>query len=113
MMRAGRVRAYVVTGGRTRPGHDLLANTRVVATRYDPAHAVDLMPEQQAIYSHTIKMITVGDLVANLPDVPETTLKVLLSDLITLDLIHIADNDTTTDQDMLGRILDGLKELSP
>lgn len=115
MMRASRVRPYAITGGRTRPDHDLTTHTRVTVPNHDPARAADLLPEAQAIYEQARERpITVADLAACLRAIPDTTFLVLLSDLITDGLIAIdPDDEVTSEQDMLGRILDGLRELSP
>lgn len=115
MMRASRVRPYAVTGGRTRPDHDLAGNTRVTAPDHDAAKAADLSPEAQAIYEQTRQPISVADLAARLTAIPGTTLLVLLGDLITAGLVAFDpdDDEVTSERDMLGRILDGLRELSP
>ena len=112
-MRASRVRPYAITGGRVRPAHELTMHTRVTVAHYDPASAVDLQPESQAIYEHAVKPVTVADLAASLPTIPVPTLLVLLSDLIAEGMVTIHGDEGTTEQDMLGRILEGLRELSP
>ena len=112
--RAGRVRPYAVTGGRTRPDHPLTMATVVVVVDYDPACSADLLPESQTIYELAVHPVPVGDLLAGLPAVPSTTVLVLLGDLIANGLIRIeSDPGVPTERDMLGRILAGLKELSP
>jgi hypothetical protein len=116
MMRASRVRPYAITGGRTRPDHDLTNHTRLTVPNHDPARAADLQPEAQAIYEqlHQRQPSTVADLAACLRAIPDTTLLVLLSDLITDGLVAIdPDDQVTSSKDMLGRILNGLRELSP
>ena len=115
MMRASRVRPYAITGGRTRPDHDLTTNTRLTAPDHDPANAADLGPEAQAVYAQVRERpITVADLAARLTTIPDTTLLVLLGDLITGGLVAFdPDDEVTSERDMLGRILNGLRELSP
>jgi hypothetical protein len=111
---AGRVRPYAITGGRTRPDHPLTTATVVVVENYDPARSVDLPPESHAIYERAVRPVAVSDLLAGLPAVPPTTVLVLLGDLIDAGLVRIeGDPADPTERDMLGRILAGLKELSP
>jgi hypothetical protein len=113
MMAASRVRPYAITGGRTRPDHDLADPARVLVPRYDPARAASLLPEAMAIYERARQPISVADLTAHLPNIPATTLLVLLSDLITAGLVQVEGGAVERERDMLGRILEGLKELSP
>ncbi|HEX9338664.1 MAG TPA: DUF742 domain-containing protein [Pseudonocardiaceae bacterium] len=110
-MRASRVRPYAITGGRTTPDHDLTMETRVVVPHHDRARVATLPPESQAIYEQARQPISVGELAALLTAVPVTTLLVLLSDLITEDLVRVEAGGV--EPDTLGRILTGLKELSP
>jgi hypothetical protein len=112
MMRASRVRPYAITGGRTRPDHDLAMDTRIVATQHDPARTATLQPESQAICDQAAHPISVANLAACLTAIPTTTLLVLLGDLIADGMLRV-DDGVPTQRDMLGRILDGLKELSP
>jgi hypothetical protein len=88
-------------------------DTRVTVPHYDPNRAVDLLPECQAIYEHAVKPVTVADLAATVPTIPVPTLLVLLSDLVADGMVAIHGAEVATEQDMLGRILEGLRELSP
>jgi hypothetical protein len=110
--RGRRVRPYTITGGRTRPDQPLPMDTLVSVPTYDPAFSATLMPESQALYERARESVSIDDLAAGLTIRPSTIL-VLLGDLITADRVAVrpAGAAEPYDKDMLGRILDGLKEL--
>jgi hypothetical protein len=111
--RGRRVRTYAITGGRTRPDHPLSADTVVSVPAYDPAVSAGLLPEERALYERAREPISVADLTAGLTILP-TVIQILLGDLVTADrmVVHSAGAAAVHyDRDVLGRILDGLKEL--
>ncbi|MGO4429461.1 DUF742 domain-containing protein, partial [Streptomyces sp. MCAF7] len=86
--RAGRVRPYSLTGGRTRSGHVLLVET-FVATLETPDGAVEpalsgpasrMVPEIRAIIDLCRRMRSVAE-VSALLKIPLGVVRVLLSDL--------------------------------
>ncbi|MEU6153632.1 DUF742 domain-containing protein [Actinosynnema sp. NPDC047251] len=111
-MRSTRVRPYAITRGRTRPRHLLLVETLVSVPRYDPQAGALLMPEAQALYEHVRERTSVAELSAHL-DIPLGVIRVLLSDLISQDLVYVhpTGHEYHYDLPLLERILDGLRRV--
>ena len=105
------VRPYAVTGGRTRSdtiGLDLI--TLVVAVR---EHADHLEPESLRILQVTQKPISVVEVAAAV-DLPLQVVKVLLSDLITQNLMIYRSAVQTAEAPspyVLQAVLDGIRKL--
>lgn len=111
-MRSTRIRPYALTGGRTRTRHHLLVETLISVPRYDPSLSASLMPESRALYERARSGVSVAELSAGL-DIPLGVVRVLVSDLAAQGavFIHATGYAFSYDQRMLGRILDGLKQL--
>jgi hypothetical protein len=111
-MRSLRVRPYAITGGRTRPRHHLLVETLISVPNYDPQFSASLLPESQALYERARETTSIAELSAHLT-IPLGVIRVLLSDLAASEMvfIHPTGYSYSYDQNILGRILDGLKKL--
>lgn len=107
------VRPYAVTGGRTRSktiGLDLI--TLVVAMR-TPAEVGDLEPECTRILRACQRPISVVEVAATV-DLPLQVVKVLLSDLISQQLVIFRSAETASElpsQHVLQAVLDGIRNL--
>jgi hypothetical protein len=111
-MRSKRIRPYTLTGGRTRPRHELLVEALVSVPRYDPSLSDSLMPESRALYERARTRVSIAELSVAL-SVPLGVVRVLLSDLAAQGAIYVHPTAHTYhhDREMLGRILDGLERL--
>jgi hypothetical protein len=111
-MRSKRIRPYTLTGGRTRPRHELLVEALVSVPRYDPALPDSLMPESRALYERARTRVSIAELSVAI-SAPLGVVRVLLSDLAAQGAIYIHPTAHTYhhDREMLGRILDGLERL--
>lgn len=111
-MRSMRVRPYALTGGRTRSRHHLLVETLISVPQYDPALSSLLMPESRALYERARTRASIAELSAGLT-IPLGVVRVLVSDLAAQGavFIHPTGYAYSYDQNMLERILDGLKQL--
>lgn len=111
-MRSKRIRPYALTGGRTRPRHELLVEALISVPRYDPSLSDSLMPESRAIYERARTRVSIAELSVAL-SVPLGVVRVLLSDLAAQGAVYVHPTAHTYhhDRQMLGRILDGLERL--
>lgn len=111
-MRSTRIRPYALTGGRTRARQHLLVETLISVPRYDPGLSASLMPESRALYERSRGGVSIAELSAGL-DMPLGVVRVLVSDLAAQGavFVHATGHASSYDQRMLGRILDGLKQL--
>jgi Protein of unknown function (DUF742) len=111
-MRSKRIRPYTLTGGRTRPRHELLVEALVSVPRYDPALPDSLMPESRALSKRAHTRVSIAELSVAI-SAPLGVVRVLLSDLAAQGAIYIHPTAHTYhhDREMLGRILDGLERL--
>jgi Protein of unknown function (DUF742) len=119
--RAGRVRPYSLTGGRTRSGHVLLVET-FVATLETPDGAVEpalsgpasrMVPEIRAIIDLCRRMRSVAE-VSALLKIPLGVVRVLLSDLADQGKIRVYGTGRSPGQPeraLLERVLSGLRRL--
>jgi len=112
VMRSKRVRAYTLTGGRTRTRHYLLVETLISVTDYDPVLAESLMPESRTLYTRARQRMSIAELSALL-DLPLGVVRVLISDLATQGAVYIHPTAFSyqNNPQVLERILDGLKQL--
>ncbi len=106
------VRPYVMTGGRTSPvmgGFDLIS---IVMAASQPRGHDGLEPEAAQILRHCQRPTSVAELAARM-DLPAGTVKVLLGDLLSQQLIitrsPIAAN--AVDRPMLEAVINGLRAL--
>ncbi|ADI06988.1 MULTISPECIES: DUF742 domain-containing protein [Streptomyces] len=119
--KAGRVRPYSLTGGRTRSGHVLLVET-FVATLETPDGAVEpalsgpasrMVPEIRAIIDLCRRMRSVAE-VSALLKIPLGVVRVLLSDLADQGKIRVYGTGRgpgQPDRALLERVLSGLRRL--
>lgn len=107
-----RIRAYVLTGGRTRTNHLLLLETLVSAPRYDPRLADSLMPESRALYERCRELVSIAELSA-LASIPLGVVRVLISDLAAQGavVVHPTAHTYRNDSTVLARVLAGLEGL--
>lgn len=112
LMRSKRVRAYALTGGRTKPRHHLLVETLISVPNYDPQFSAALMPETRELYERARETISLAELCAHLT-IPLGVIRVLVSDLAAEEMVFIHPTGFAYQYDpiMLERILDGLKKL--
>ncbi|QKV92582.1 DUF742 domain-containing protein [Streptomyces sp. NA02950] len=119
--RAGRVRPYSLTGGRTRSGHVLLVETFVASLespdgRFDPAPGgagTRMLPEIRAIIELCRRMRSVAEVSAMLK-IPLGVVRVLLSDLADQGKIRVYGTGRgpgQPDRALLERVLSGLRRL--
>lgn len=110
--RSKRIRPYALTGGRTRPRHELLVEALVSVPRYDPSLPDSLMPESRALYERARTRVSIAELSVAL-SIPLGVVRVLVSDLAAQGaiFIHPTAHAYHHDREMLGRILDGLQRL--
>ncbi len=111
-LRSRRVRAYALTGGRTRPRHHLLVETLISVPHYDPQFSATLLPESQALYELARETISLAELSVHLT-IPLGVIRVLISDLAAQEMVFIHPTGYAYQYDsvILERILDGLKKL--
>lgn len=111
--RSRRIRAYTLTGGRTRVRHELLVEALVSVPQYDPRFAVTLMPEARQLYEGARSRVSIAELSVAV-SAPLGVVRVLLSDLVSAGAVYVHPTAHTHqhDREMLGRILDGLERLS-
>lgn len=110
--RSRRIRAYALTGGRTRTRHQLLVETLISVPRYDPSLSDALMPESRLLYERSRVRMSIAELSVGL-DLPLGVVRVLISDLASQGAVFIHPTAYTYhhDSNVLERILDGLKRL--
>jgi len=107
--RSARVRAYVLTGGRTRTQRVLLVETFVSAVP-GPAFTQSLSPEADAIFRCCSSRRTVAE-IANALKLPLGVVRVLLGDLERKGLIQIhPDAASVPRRELLERVLRGLSD---
>lgn len=108
------VRAYAVTGGRTRSGaEDLPLEALVVTTPEGRQCIPSLAFERRAIAELCAEVRSVAE-VASLVGVPLGVARVLVSDLAALDLVavhQVGAPDDRPDIDLLERVLNGIRAL--
>jgi Protein of unknown function (DUF742) len=111
-MKSKRVRAYALTGGRTRTRHHLLVETLISVPAFDPVLADSLMPESRALYTRACQRMSIAELSASLT-LPLGVVRVLISDLAGQDAVYIHPTAYAyqNNPQVLERILDGLKQL--
>lgn len=107
-----RVRPYVLTGGRTRSRSDLAVETLVSTEPAGVWERPYLSSEYLAIRRLCRQPKSVAE-VAALLSVPLGVVRVLLTDLADAELIRVHRTNTTgrPDQDLMQRVLDGLRKL--
>ena len=107
--RSARVRAYVLTGGRTRTQRVLLVET-FVSARPGVGAAQALGPESAAIFAFCSTRRTVAEIATALR-LPLGVVRVLLGDLERKGLIQIHPTaDTAPRREILERVLRGLSD---
>jgi hypothetical protein len=111
-MRSRRIRPYALTGGRTKTRHQLLVETLISVTQYDPSLSDALMPESKSLYERARTRTSIAELSVVL-DLPLGVVRVLVSDLAAQGavFIHPTAYAYQNDPNVLERILDGLKRL--
>lgn len=114
----GRVRPYLATRGRTRPVQDIALEALVSATPAGRAHGIDPEPERERILRMCRAPRSVAE-VAAIVRIPLGVARVLVADLESENLVHVADphaayTGTTAparDLSVLERVRDGLRRL--
>lgn len=114
----GRVRPYLATRGRTRPVQEIALEALVSATPAGKAHGIDPEPERERILRMCRSPRSVAE-VAALVRIPLGVARVLVADLESESLVHVADphaayTGTTAparDLSILERVRDGLRRL--
>jgi hypothetical protein len=108
-----RVRPYLATRGRTRPVHEIALEALVTTTPYGRNHGVDPEPERGHILHTAAETRSVVELAA-LVRVPIGVARVLVADLASEGLVHVANPagaDFARDLTVLERVRDGLRRL--
>jgi hypothetical protein len=97
------VRQYAITGGRTKPSHDLELLSTVTATSHASGEATRgrLAPEHAHALTLCRNELTVVAAASQLGQ-PVTVAKIILSDLIDLDLVSASPPGPTADPTDLG-----------
>ncbi|GIJ77515.1 Protein of unknown function [Micromonospora phaseoli] len=104
------VRPYAVTGGRARPvtgTFDLIS--LVTAVRQDVSPEVGLGPEHLAIVGLCQRVQSVAEIAAHL-DLPLGTVRVLLGDLVSRNLVRIHEPHIS-DHSIFEAVIHGLRAL--
>ncbi|WP_253776645.1 DUF742 domain-containing protein [Goodfellowiella coeruleoviolacea] len=111
-MRSKRIRPYALTGGRTRPRHELLMETLISVPNYDPNLSDSLMPESRTLYERARTRVSISELSALL-SMPLGVVRVLVSDLAAQGAVYVHPTAAAYqhDPDVLKKILDGLSRL--
>ncbi|WTA38721.1 DUF742 domain-containing protein [Streptomyces sp. NBC_00846] len=107
------VRPYAITGGRTRPRHNLRLVTLLLAGVASPPRG--LMPEAERTFTLCCsEPRSVAEIAGTLRQ-PVQVAKVLVSDLIEIGALTIAASDTSPDPDMqlLWKLRDALHRKWP
>ena len=111
--RAGRVRPYLLTGGRTRSEVDLALEAQVRSTAEGEARCASLNHERRAIDELCSESRSVAEVSAHLA-IHLQVARILIGDLITDGLIATGSARAPTerpDVQLLERVLDGLQSL--
>jgi hypothetical protein len=108
----GRVRPYVVTGGRTRAPQDLALEALVTTSMRTREAAGDLAFERRTIARLCEQPRSVAE-VASLVGLPLGVVRVLIADLTADGHLTVASPGAaaSTDLDLLERVLDGVRSL--
>jgi Protein of unknown function (DUF742) len=107
------VRPYTVTGGRTRPKHDLAIEALVSSVVFHPTERSDLTPEYQIICHLCQAVRSIAEIAAHL-GVPLGVARVLVADMAEDGLVRIhqpANENGQPDRSLLERVLSGLRNL--
>ena|ERR1051326_8434522 len=103
------VRPYAMTAGRTTGAFDLIAI--VVAVRPPvPGDEVALGPEALEILRYAQPPVSVAEIAAHL-DLPAGTVRVLLTDLLSMGLIHTRAPEAIDHGPLLEAVINGLRAL--
>lgn len=108
------VRPYVLTGGRTRTRQNLYVHTLVSVRGYDATYAARLPPEARSLYERAnAGTQSVAELSAYC-GVSLGVTRVLLGDLAAGSRVVINPEtyESPYDQNLLERVIDGLRELA-
>jgi Protein of unknown function (DUF742) len=106
------VRLYALTRGRSRPAGPVLDVVDVVeATRVSALSAPWLPPEHRRVLGMCLAPIAVADLASD-AGLPLGVVQILLSDLRQSGMLSvIKPKDTSQDEKILRKVLDGLRSL--
>lgn len=107
------VRPYTMTGGRTRPSSSGLDLVAYVLTVEKAPPDPSLHPEHLAVLNACHRPLAVAELASQL-DLPLGVVRVLLGDLLELDLIMVrepADEAQLPDERILEAVIHGLRAL--
>jgi hypothetical protein len=108
------LRAYAVTGGRTRPRDpDLELESLVSTTEFGARNAAVLGMERQAITQLCTEVLSIAEVSAYL-DLPLGVTRVLVGDMAAEGLLSVNRPAGATDQpdlDLLERVLHGLRAM--
>jgi hypothetical protein len=108
------VRLYALTRGRTRPVYEVFDVITLVRARSDPRSDPTLGPEQISVLETCRSSPrSVADLAADL-DLPLGVTRVILSDLLAVGHIQVAQPVTTgrlPDENLLREVINGLRAL--
>ena len=105
------VRAYVRTGGRSRPSHEFDLVTLVQAVR-DPEQGVS--PDERRVMNVCSKRgsLSIAEIAAHL-DLPPSVVKIVVSDLLdTNHLVIPAPAEVLSEVSLLEEVLNGLRALA-
>ncbi|MDQ3154045.1 MAG: DUF742 domain-containing protein [Actinomycetota bacterium] len=108
------VRPYARTGGRTQPVHELAVETLVITTAAG-RDAADALSVEHAPVARLCEEIRSVAEVSALLAVPLGVARVLIADMVDVDLVDVHHNPTTEDGypdgQLLERVLEGLRKL--
>lgn len=118
MAPGGRIRPYLATRGRTRPVQDIAIEALVSTTPVGREHRLDPEPERERIIRLCHSPRSVAEIAA-IVSTPLGVARVLVADLETEGLVHVADPhaaytgtvEPARNLSVLERVRDGLRRL--
>src|SRR6266508_1827344 len=108
-----RVRPYAMTGGRTRPAHDILEIEALVSSTASGEQTPKLTVEQRAIAALCRDLLSIAEIAARL-HLPLGVIRVLVGDMADERLVIVyrpAQAGDRPDRALLQRVLYGLRTI--
>lgn len=105
------VRAFVLTGGRTRSKGAKVVMESLIDQRTDHGKKIDrLQPVQRQIWDLTEARVSAAEISAHL-NLPLGTVCVLVGDMAALGLLEVHETASTGDVELVRRLIDGVRSL--
>lgn len=106
----GLLRPYVITGGRTRGSGADLPVEAIVQSTFPTTPPPFLGPEERIITELCASPISIAEVAAK-ADLPLGVARVLVSDLVTSELLQTHETNDVNSPDILQQLIDGIRAL--